>query len=317
MAAPRPHRLVLLLLLVLVAPACTTVRRQDPAGTRAVDLALPPLWWSSSSPDGRSASWWTLFGLVGGDREDDRGSTRALPLWWSAHDGGAGVETTLLVPFWYERTSPDESIRWYGPLYRRTSTPEWTSHHLLVDVVDWGGDPEGQRGRSGTMLLWDHADHGGGRHDLTLVPVLGLAKLAAFQWGFPAEGVTVGALDRQASRRMTLVDVLNIVHLFGYDDVGDTREVRLLTLFGNEVLSLARSWEARDDGPFRREWLFPLWFDVADEGWRWRALGPLWGAIEDEAAGTATDWWLLGLVSRTEAAAGDTWRLCGLPILGP
>lgn len=315
MTATRPLLLVALLLGAL-SPACTTVRRDDPQGTRQAGVVVPPLWWSSVSPDGSSYNWWTLFGLVGADGEGQRSTSRALPIWWSARDGDE-VSATLVFPLWYERTSPDERSRWYGPLYRTRTTPEWTSRHLLVDVIDWGSDVSGERGRSGGFLLWDHTDHGAGRHDLTLVPVLGLAKLGSFQWGFPPEGVTVGALERQASRRLTVLDVLSIVHLFGYDDVGDTREVRLLTLFGNEVLSLARSWESRGDGAFRREWLFPLWFDVADEGWRWRALGPLWGSIDDAEAGTATDWWLAGLVSRTEAEAGDTWRLLGLPIVGP
>ena len=43
----------------------------------------------------------------------------------------------------------------------------------------------------------------------------------------------------------------------------------------------------------------------------------MWGQIDRPADGTSTDWWLLGLVSRTEAEAGDTWKLAGFTVSEP
>ena len=47
------------------------------------------------------------------------------------------------------------------------------------------------------------------------------------------------------------------------------------------------------------------------------AIGPLWGQIDHPEEGTSTDWWLLGLVSRTEAEAGATWKLVGFTVSEP
>ncbi|MFT7462407.1 MAG: hypothetical protein ACI9EF_000747, partial [Pseudohongiellaceae bacterium] len=114
------------------------------------------------------------------------------------------------------------------------------------------------------------------------------------------------------------LDLLGIVQLFGYDDVGDRREVRAFTLFSDEVLSLFRSWRGRsDEDPFVREWLFPVYFNVADAESSWFAAGPLWGHFEDRVEETETHWWLLGLLSRSAAPEGNTWRLLGLPIVSP
>jgi hypothetical protein len=115
-----------------------------------------------------------------------------------------------------------------------------------------------------------------------------------------------------------LLNAFGIVAAFGYDDVGDRREIRALTLFSNEVLSIFRSWRGRGgEDPFVREWLFPLYMNVQDVDGGWWYAGPLWGRIDDHVGDTSTDWWLLGLLSRNTSAEGDTWSLLGLPIVSP
>jgi hypothetical protein len=149
-----------------------------------------------------------------------------------------------------------------------------------------------------------------------VLSLLGLATVAEWQAGLPAEGVEVPALGRDSSGRVKAVDVLGIVTLFGYDDVGDRREVRLGTLFSNEPMSLFRSWRSRaPDDPFVREWLFPLYMNCYDTtGSGFDFVGPLWGAWTDADEQSQTDWWALGLLARTRDPAETVWRVLGIPV---
>ena len=306
-----------LTLILGVGPGCTTPLRDDPASQRESQVPLGPLYSSEASEDGSSWSWSTLFWLIGADADGERNSQRALPFWWHGMDPPYS-ETTFVLPLYFGRTSQAEEIRWFTPLYGYTETPETRSDHLLLNLWDWTRSRTGPASHSGVFLVYDHSRLDELRHDLTVVPVLGLAHLFHSEWGFPAAGETTPALGRSASRRFDVLDLLGIVQLFGYDDVGDRREVRFVTLFSDEVLSLYRSWRGRgDDDPFVREWLFPLYMNVADADGGWSYVGPLWGDFHDVETQTETDWWLLGLVSRSQSPEGTTWSLAGLPVVGP
>ncbi len=171
-------------------------------------------------------------------------------------------------------------------------------------------------GRSGLFCIYDWKRTGATR-DVTFVTLLGLATLFHGQFGLPPDGETVPALGRSSSRRFEILNLLGIVSLFGYDDVGDRREIRAFTLFSNEVLSPLRSWRGRGDDPFVREWIFPLYMNVGDAAGGWYYVGPLWGGFRDAEPAREPTWWAAGLLSRTTAPEGDTWRVLGLPVAGP
>lgn len=309
---------------LLAAVGCTTLHDQpDQVRHDTVPLAplFSPLFDREVSDDGTSSSWSTLFWLVGHDEEQPRSTSWALPLWWH-EDDPPYVETTLLFPLWYERKAHDETVRWITPLYGWQTSPEARTDWVVLDVFDWQRSHVADAWRSGLWLVYD-VDHRDARTDFTLVPfisksILPLGHLAKFEWGYPAEGVTVGALGRTGSRRFEIANLAGFFTLFGYDDVGDTREIRVGTLFSDEVLSIFRSWRGRgEDDPFVREWLFPVYMNLQDEEGGWSLVGPLWGDVDDRVAGTHTDWWLMGLLSRSTSGAGTSWSVCGLTVAGP
>lgn len=278
-----------------------------------------PFYARSVSEDGSSWRWSSLLWLVGQDVEAQRRTSWALPFYWREVDPPY-VETTMVFPLWFERLGHESTFRFITPLYGYSSTPESRTDYAVLNVFDWERSRTGDAWRSGLFLVYD-AEHRGPRTDLTLVPIIGmsvpLGHLARFQWGYPAQGVTVGALGRTSSRRIELANLLGFFTLFGYDDVGDRREVRVGTLFSNEVLSIFRSWRGRGEDPFVREWLFPLYMNVQDADGGWSYVGPLWGDRSDHVAGTHTDWWLLGLLSRSTSAEGVTWSVAGFTVSGP
>jgi len=304
-------------LLALGSPACTTPLLDAPAKVRhhRVTPWIAPLWTWSSSEDGTSASWSTIFGLVGADREEGRSTRRALPFYWHGEDVPFS-ETTFVFPLYYGRTAVEERRRFYSLLYGFVDAPESRADYALMPFFRMERSKVDDVWSSGFLFVYDWR-HDDARNDVTLIPILGLAHLGRFQWGFPPEGETVGAEGRAGARRFELLNLLGIVSLLGYDDVGDRRELRLLTLFSSEMLSPIRSWRGRGDDPFVREWLFPLYMNVRDDDGGWLYVGPLWGRTTDRAAERTTDWWLAGLLSRTEKPEGVTWRVAGLPIAGP
>jgi hypothetical protein len=210
-------------------------------------------------------------------------------------------------------------VRWRftTPLWGFREDDDGRQDWLFFGLFDRAASAREDRARSGLAFVYDDEDHAGPRRDLSLVPILGLAHLLRVEWGYPGEGVNVPALGRESSRRWELLDLFGFVTLAGYDDVGDRREFRLLTLFSNELLSPIRSWRGRGDDPFVSEWVFPLYMNRQDASGGWLYVGPFWGSIEDREADTHTDWWLLGLVSRQRSPAGESWSVCGLTVAGP
>lgn len=312
-----------LLVLALASSACVMPRHDQPDWLREDTVPLAPafslLYDHEVSANGESEEWSALLWLLGGWREGERHGSRALPFWWHDVDPPYS-ETTVLFPLWFERTTPETTTRWITPLYGYSSTPESRGDWVVLNIFDWQRSRLSDRHRSGLFLVYDW-ESWGERVDFTLVPIIGmsfhLGHLARFQWGFPPDGERVGALDREGSRRFELVNALGFATLFGYDDVGDRRDIRLGTLLSNEVLSVFRSYRGRGDDPFVREWLFPLYMNMQDADDGWMYVGPLWGSQDDRVAGTHTDWWLLGLLSRQEAPDGVRWSVCGLEIVGP
>lgn len=314
---PSPHSSLrrLTLLLPLLALACVAAPRQDaPDKVRHDMVILPPIYSSDASLDGTSWSWDAALWLVGRDVEGDRSHTRALPFYWHDSDPPFG-ERTLWFPFYYTKDSPAERTRWYSILWGRHEEGEVVTDFVLPPLYyDQRSETVDYR-RTGFFLLWDWRAEGE-RRDVTLVSLLGLATLAQWSSGLPAEGVMVGAEGRTSSRRIKAGDVLGIVTLFGYDDVGDRREVRFGTLFSNEPMSLFRSWRSRDPAnPFVSEWLFPVYMNRYDEGGDgFHYIGPLWGGYATPDEDSETDWWALGLVSRNRTPDETTWRVLGIPV---
>lgn len=294
---------------------CSTPLLDQPAQTRQTSVPLAPLVHVSSSPDGSSHQWSALFWLFGQDVEGQREHARALPFWWRDHEPPYR-ERTLVLPFWYSEDTPAARTRFWSLLYGYTESDELRTDYVLPPLFVLERGPGADYRRAALLLAFDWRAEGEA-HDLVLLNLLGLATGLRAQTGRPAEGETVGALGRTSSRRIELLNVLGIVSLFGYDDVGDRREWRLGTLFSNEVMSLARSWRSRGDDPFVREWIFPVYMNVADASGGFHWLGPLWGGFSDTASGRATDWWLAGLLARTRAPEGETWRVLGLPVVSP
>lgn len=313
------RRAVAAALVALAFAACQSAQLDAPGKARQSDVFLPPLYTSSSSEDGTSSAWSAFFWLAGGSQEADREHTRVLPFYVHFEEEPYH-DTTVVFPFYMSKDTVAETWRFYSLLYGFIETEHWTKRYLLAPIFSWTlpKDPDGPGGPSSSVLaLWDQSWDGDVSHT-TIAPLLGFAHLAKLDLGYPAEGVTVGALGRDESMRISLVDVLGAVTLFGYDDVGDTVETRVLTLGRNERWSLYRYWSSRDpENDFHRHWLFPLFGDVQDETGGWSYVGPIWGRIDDLSEGTETDWWLLGLLSRTRAEAGETWRVFGLPVVGP
>jgi hypothetical protein len=314
-AGPALLRAVLLLGLAALVPACRTPLLDGPGQVRESRVFLPPLFTSSESPDGTSAEWNALFWLAGQEREAARRHSRLLPFWWHDEDPPYG-RNTLLFPLWYSRDSSAETTRFWSLLYGYRDTPEMRTDWVLLPLFYSQRSKVTDFHRSGLVLLYDWR-HDGATDDVVLVTLLGLATLLKVESGRPADGETVPALGRESSRRFEVANLFNLITLFGYDDVGDRREIRALTLFGSEMLSPLRSWRGRGDDPFVREWLFPLYMNVQDESDGWCYVGPLWGQLRDDLAGRTTDWWLAGLLARTTAPEGDTWRLAGIPVSSP
>ncbi|MFT7465631.1 MAG: hypothetical protein ACI9EF_004000, partial [Pseudohongiellaceae bacterium] len=166
---------------------CTTPRRDVPAAVRHSDVPLGPLYSSSSSDDGSSWEWSTLFWLVGADADGEQNSQRALPFWWHGIDPPYS-ETTFVLPLYYDRTAAAETVRWFTPLYGYSETPETRADYVLLDLWDWTRAKSGPSSHSGLFLIYDDAQLDERRHDFTLLPILGLAHLWHGEWGFPAAG---------------------------------------------------------------------------------------------------------------------------------
>ncbi|GJM21192.1 MAG: hypothetical protein DHS20C15_11070 [Planctomycetota bacterium] len=319
------RRFASLLVLAALVPACLIPRHDAPAKVRESKVplapAFTPLFERSVSPDGTSWSWSTLLGLVGAEAEGEREMQKALPFFWHDVDPPYS-ENTVVFPLYYARDEPETRTRWYSIFYGTYESPEERQDHVLLSLFRWKRSKEADVWESGLFPIYDREHHDNvDRFTLipVILPILGTAHVARSEWGFPAEGVTTGAHGRTGSRRFEFLDVFGALSVFGYDDVGDRREVRLLSLFDSELLSLFRSWRARDPAdPFVREWLFPLYMSVQDRGGGWGYVGPFWGHGHDAEAGTRTDWWLLGLLMRqrevTEELDSETWRVLGLPV---
>jgi len=307
--------LTLLLPLLLFGAGCRTLRHDAPDKLRHSDTFLPPIYSSASSNDGTSHEWSAAFWLVGSDVEGERKHKRALPFYWHDEDPPYS-ESTLWFPFYYTSESAAESRRFYSFLYGSIDSPEVHSDYVLMPFFYREYSKVADSSRSGVLLVYDWR-YEEGRTDLVLFPALGLAPIFRMTSGMPPDGETVPANGRSSSRRFEIVNVLGLISLFGYDDIGDRREVRFLTLFSSEVISLFRSWRSRGDDPFVREWLFPLYMNLQDEDDGWYYVGPLWGGMSDRVNQTETNWWAAGLVSRTEAPEGNTWRIAGIPISRP
>lgn len=314
------RRLAACLVLALSSTGCLSPRLDAPAKTRIDSLGTAP-WTSpfvqlSRSPDGTSRAWSALFGLFGAEVEEQRRLQRALPFYYHSEDPPS-AETTLIFPLWYARDEgPSTRTRWYSLLYGSYESPEELQDHYVASLFRWKRSRTADAWQSGLFPLydWDHRD---AVNRFTLVPLLGLAHLATYEWGYPAEGVTVGAEGRGGSRRFELLDVLGAISLLGYDDVGDRREFRILSLFDSEALSLVRSWRGRGEDPFISEWVFPVYMSHADEKSSWSYVGPLWGHTADKELSTGTDWWLLGLVTRHKTRLhGYYWRVLGIHVAG-
>lgn len=303
---------------MLLLASCTAPRQDEPAKVRhdKVPLApwLSPLFDYSVSEDGTSWQWSSLLWMVAAEREDETRSSRVFPLWWQSSDPPY-AESTLLFPLYYSRSSPADERRFYSLLYGYVDGPEARTDWVLVPFFRWERSKTREMNSSWFLFVydWEREEH---VKQLTLLPILYLVHLAKFEWGLPAEGETVPALGRASSRRFELLDLL-FFSLFGYDDVGDRREIRIATFLRSEMLSPIRSWRGRGDDPFVREWVFPLYMNVQDEDDGWLYVGPLWGQFSDRVEQTQTDWWLLGLFSRREAPEGVSWSVLGLTVAGP
>jgi hypothetical protein len=295
---------------------CTGPLLDSPGKVRHSDVFLPPLFTSASSEDGTSSEWSALVWLVGHEVEDARTHSRALPFWW--HDENPPYsENTLLFPLYYSRQSAVEETRFFTPLYGYQERGDLRGDYVLGPILWREYSRSTDYFRSSILFLYDWK-HEGERDDVKVLSFLGLATGLSVESGLPPDGETVPALGREHSRRIEVANILGLVSAFGYDDVGDRREIRVATLLSSEILSPIRSWRGRGDDPFVREWVFPLYMNAHNaNGNGWLAVGPLWGEIDDLTAGTSTDWWLLGLVSRTEAKEGNTWRVAGFAVSGP
>ncbi|HZM00318.1 MAG TPA: hypothetical protein VFD43_08710 [Planctomycetota bacterium] len=299
-----------------VLAGCSGPLLDSPGKVRHTDVFLPPLFSSYSSEDGTSHEWSALFWLVGHDVEGTRTHTRALPFWWR-DESPPYSENTLLFPLWYSRQSEVEDTRMFTPLYTRVARDDIRGHYVLGPILWWESSLSTDYHRSSILFLYDWKHHGE-QDDLTVISLLGLVTGFRLEAGRPPEGEIVPALGREHSRRLELANIFFLVTAFGYDDIGDRREIRVLTLLNSEMLSPLRSWRGRGEDPFVREWIFPLYMNAHDsDGSGWLYVGPLWGQIDDPAEGTSTDWWLLGLLSRTEAEAGNTWKVAGFTVAGP
>ncbi len=305
--------------LALALAACTSPRLDQAEDVRHPQVPLDP-WFAwlfeyDRADSGESYQWSTLLWTIGHSRENETTHTRVFPFWWS-NDDPPYSSSRLLFPLYYGRDSEAETARFYSLLYGYTETDTARTDWVLPPIFHWRRSRTSDSWGSSLLFVYDW-QHDDGSTSFTLAPILGLAHLFQGTWGLPPDGGDVPALGREHSRRFELLNLLGIVSLFGYDDVGDRREIRLLTLFSNEVMSPIRSWRGRGEDPFVREWLFPLYMNVQDEDDGWMYVGPLWGTRDDRLAGTHTDWWLLGLVSRRTAPEGVSWSLAGLTVSGP
>jgi hypothetical protein len=251
--------------------------------------------------------------LIGHEREAARTHTRVFPFYWRNTDAPYS-ESTLILPLWYSRNSPTGNTRFYSLLYGYIENGDVRSDYVLAPIFYMERSKTTDYYRSGIFLLYDWRSYEDGRRDFTFINILGLAYLFKAQTGLPPDGETVGSLGRESSRRIELLNLLGFVSLMAYDDVGDTREFRFLTLFSSEVISLVRSWRGRGGDPFVREWVFPVYMNIQDAQSGWSYVGPLWGTRTDRLRGEHTDWWLLGLTSCKRTPDGDTWKILGLPI---
>jgi hypothetical protein len=162
---------------------------------------------------------------------------------------------------------------------------------------------------------FDH-ERWGGAAQADAGPLLGLASLLlTVETGYPPEGENVPALGA-SSRRIFGPEALGLISL----SLTSRRSATAATCACSPCsparsLAVPQSWRGRGDDPFVREWLFPLYMNVQDPGEGWLYVGPFWGQRHD--ADGLTDWWLLGLLSRREESAGNTWRILGIPIVSP
>jgi hypothetical protein len=313
---PPARRLAALLPVLLAAlSACTGPLLDEPGKVRRTQVFLPPLFTYNASDDGTSHDWSALIWLVGHERESERTHTRILPFWW--HDDEPPYSSnTLLFPFYYGRQSGGETTRFFSLLYGYQDLGDLQRQYVVPPLFYREASRTQDYHRSGFLILYDWK-HQGGRDDIVLFSLFGLVTALHLERGLPPDGETVPALGRTGSRRFELANVLGLVSLFGYDDVGDRRDVRAFTLFSSEILSPVRSWRGRGDDPFVREWLVPVYMNAQDADGGWYAVGPLWGSWHDDVASTRTTWFLAGLLARSSAPEGVTWRLLGLPVLDP
>lgn len=314
-----PVALLCALACALALSACTSPRLDAPGSVRKprvpLDPWLAPVFAYDSSDSGDSYKWSALLWMIGRDVENETTKTHVFPLWWHTNDPPY-YERTFLFPIFYSRVSDAETTRFFWPLYGYTSSAEERSDWVIPPLFNWKRSRSEDVYSSSLLLIYDW-QHQHDRTSFTLLPILGFAHLLKTEWGLPAEGERVGALGRSSSRRFELLNLLGIISLLGYDDVGDRREFRAFTLFSNEAWSPLRSWRGRGDDPFVREWVFPLYMNMQDDDDGWFYVGPLWGRNSDRLNGIETNWFLLGLFSRRTSPDGTFWSILGFDVSGP
>jgi len=242
----------LALVLIAAAPGCALPDREG----RENLIGLSPL--ISYQADASGDSWGlnVLAGLYQRDVHPRGSSSNLFPFWFSSAGPGEENRFVFLFPLYYRNREPFREDTFFF-LFGVQEKGDRVIYHPLWPFIRYAPPGGTERWNLFLFPLLD-LESDGDRGSLVVLDLLGLARLYGLRWGDPPPPGKTGARGE-----FQLLDMLGLFQLAGGSDRGAYEDFQLVTLFGNERLSLyQRHW--RREGGDGRTVLFPFYWHLQD-----------------------------------------------------
>jgi len=268
---------------------------------------IPPIYSSASDDEGTSVGISALLNMIKHDRTPEKTYTHVFPFYFhesSEEYGGF----TLIPPFYYERERAFEEDLFFL-LWGAQKRGNRHDLHLLWPFIRYSYyEQQEQRWNIGAFPLFQ-AWRDGTRKQVKLLDI-GLLHLLNLEWGVPGR-----TAETPRGSALSFVNLLNMVRLVGYSDLGGYKDFHLLTLFSAEKLSLyQRHWNKEVEGDGRTV-LFPLYWHWKNEESEGLHLWPLYGWDKD-VDGPRSSHFLYPLFTYSEDDKRNAWSLdCPWPLV--
>ena len=304
-------------------------------GGRRLETNLPPLYVSAADENETSEGYYAAFNLVRGNRDASGAYAHVIPFYFHSEDRD-GDRFTLVPPLHYARDGAFHKDRFYllSGLKQRGHRRDWYPLFPLLRYTDYEGAAD--RWEFGLFPVIEFIRDGDRRH-LNLLDVMGLVNLMDLSLNVPAARIDKTAGEKASTEEgamdygltedgpgkdregkppnsiergdaLTLANILGVVELCRFSDLGGYDDVQLLTLLSSEKLSLFR-YHWRKSGPERGATvLFPLYWHLADETCETYHFWPLYGR-DRYSDGAYRDHLLYPCFSFGRSAGGTEWTL--------